>query len=243
MRQDFRAWLDLQDYGQNTINSQCSLASRVEQAYGSLDDHYATDRLEGVLRSLQYSAADNRRGLPNPSKITVGGDIHNGLASLRSAVGLYRRFRDAAGPHEPASSGLPARQSEKPASNGDSGRIGFERDLQRALRRRIDQLEPGLTIVDEGVERAVSSGYIDITARDAKGAFVVIELKAATADRSAIGQILSYMGDVAEEEGESVRGILVAHDFDQKTRAAARMVPKLVLRSYAVNFTFEEVDG
>ena len=36
------------------------------------------------------------------------------------------------------------------------------------------------------------------------------------------------MGDVAaEEEGATVRGILVASEFDAKAKAAARMVPNL----------------
>jgi RecB family endonuclease NucS len=48
-----------------------------------------------------------------------------------------------------------------------------------ALRANIDQLEPGLTVIDGGNERKVASGFIDITARDRSGATVVIELKKA----------------------------------------------------------------
>jgi hypothetical protein len=44
--------------------------------------------------------------------------------------------------------------------------FGLERDLQRALREHIDQLEPGLTIIDGQKEQAVPSGRIDITARE-----------------------------------------------------------------------------
>ena len=53
----------------------------------------------------------------------------------------------------------------------------MERDLQAVLRIAIEQLEPGLTIIDDGAERSVESGFIDITARDASNT-VVIELKA-----------------------------------------------------------------
>ncbi len=76
--------------------------------------------------------------------------------------------------------------------------FGLERDLQNALRRHIADLEPGLTIIDDSKERKVPAGFIDITARDRDGATVVIELKAGTADREAIGQILAYMGDLME---------------------------------------------
>ena len=117
--------------------------------------------------------------------------------------------------------------------------IGLERDLQAALRERIEQLDPDLDITDGGAERSVASGFIDITAKAPDGTVVVIELKAGKARREAIGQILSYMGDVAAEKpGRRVRGILVAGDFDDKARAAARVVPTLSLRRYSVTFKF-----
>jgi RecB family endonuclease NucS len=91
------------------------------------------------------------------------------------------------------------------------------------------------------VERKADSAFIDITARYASGAIVVIELKAGPARQAAVAQILSYMGDIdAEEPGQRVRGILVASDFDKKTLAAARMTPSLSLRTYGVRFHFSK---
>jgi hypothetical protein len=55
--------------------------------------------------------------------------------------------------------------------------FGLERDLQRALRDHIDQLEPGLSLIDDGKERKVAAGFIDITARDRGGATVVNRTK------------------------------------------------------------------
>lgn len=241
MRANYRSWLEGQGYSPNTINTQCSHSGRIETVYGDLDTQYQADRLQAVLSSLRYSTTDARQRAANPSKIAVSGDLYKALASFRSAVGLYRRFRDEtineSGSAASVVSATPAARQRGIDANGD--RIGLERDLQTALRRDIEQLEHGLAITDEGVERAVQSGYIDITARDLSGAVVVVELKAGIADRSAIGQILSYMGDITdEEEATSVRGILVAHDFDAKARAAARMVPNLRLRKYAVKFAF-----
>lgn len=87
----------------------------------------------------------------------------------------------------------------------------------------------------------MDSGFIDITARDESAATVVIELKAGLAGQRAVAQILSYMGDVAaEQENRIVRGILVASDFDPKAKAAARMVPNLILRKYSVRFQFSD---
>jgi len=87
--------------------------------------------------------------------------------------------------------------------------FGLERDLQLALRKYLDQLEPGLKIADDGKEQTVESGRIDITAEDSSGTTVVIELKAGPADRETIGQVLGYMGDMMMTK-KSVRGILVA---------------------------------
>jgi hypothetical protein len=121
----------------------------------------------------------------------------------------YRKFRDADGDTvdtpetEEVRADLVAKVGEEVGQ-----RIGLERDMQAALRIEINQLEPGLTIIDDGAERSVDSGFIDITARDVSGTTVVIELKAGPAGQRAVAQILSYMGDVAaEEETGNVRGI------------------------------------
>src|ERR1035438_4106553 len=97
--------------------------------------------------------------------------------------------------------------------------FGLERDLQGALRSNIDQLETGLKIMDGGKEQKVASGFIDITALVQLGKIVVIELKAGTADRETVGQILGYMGDLSRTE-KPVRGIIVARDFAPATVSA-----------------------
>lgn len=118
-------------------------------------------------------------------------------------------------------------------------KFGLERDLQRALRLNIGQLEPGLQIIDGGGERNVAAGRIDITAEDGKGQLVVIELKAGTAQSDSITQVLSYMGSI-DAEGRPVRGILVAHDFHERVVHAAKAVPNLSLKAYSFQFSFED---
>jgi hypothetical protein len=248
MRSDYKLWLERQKYDAGTIIAQLHRTGRVEKHYGDLDDHYARDRLESVIATLRYSTDDQRRGRPNPSKIPFEGDTRNNLASYKNAVERCRRFRNEGADFQPDSpAGPPTDSSEsKPTLvEEDLGqRIGLERDMQAALRKSIDQLEDGLTIIDDGAERSVDSGFIDITARDASGSIVVIELKAGAAGQRAVAQILSYMGDVATEEpGTRVRGILVASSFDNKAKAAARMVPNLSLRTYSVRFQFSTVQN
>ena len=234
---DYRQWLESsKDYQENSIKAQIYRVKRVEESHGDLDTHYAQDRMASVIKALQYSVDDQRSNRPNLSKIPIKGDIYSNLASYRHAVEYYRNFRDeiAADPPKPTGAVIETSVEEVPGQ-----RMGLERDLQIALRSKIEQLEPGLTVIDKGKERAVDSGFIDITGRDSSGTTVVIELKAGVAGQRAIAQILSYMGDVSEEDGD-VRGILVASGFDAKAKTASRMVPSLILRKYDVRFAFSD---
>jgi hypothetical protein len=247
MRADYKQWLEEQKYDSGTIAAQLHRAGRVEDCYGNLDEHFANGTLQSVIDELTYSAEDERRGKPNPSKVPFKGNIRNNLASYKNAVVRYRKFltggwerADKEPPIELANeSQLPTATEEQ--SEAGSQKLSLERDMQRALRLNIKQLSDTLSIVDDGAERSVSSGLIDITCHDeSDGALVVIELKAGKADSRAIGQILGYMGDLAdEEERKLIRGILVAHEFDKRSKAAAKVVPTLKLMRYSVDFNFE----
>ena len=232
---EYRQWLEIRDYQEKTIAVQIYRVKRVEEFHGDLDEHYARDRMASVIEELKYSRDDQRSNQPNPSKIPFKGDIYSNLNSYRNAVERYTKFMDEIGDE-----GGPTSKPPPPPPLGEDApgqRMGLERDLQIALRSKIEQLEPGLTVVDDGAERSVDSGRIDITARDSSGTTVVIELKTGVAGQKAVAQILSYMGDVSEEDGD-VRGILVASGFDAKAKTASRMVPSLTLRKYDVRFTF-----
>ncbi len=237
---DYRQWLEDQKYEAKTISTRMSDTAHVEKFHGDLDEHYASDRMANLIDRLKYSRDDQRKNRLNPSKIPFKGDIHNQLASYRSAATLYKRFRDEIEDFGFEKPGLKAVGNADLPEEGPGHRMGLERDLQAELRSEIELIEPGLRIVDGGTERSVDSGFIDITARDSSGTTVVIELKAGVAGRNAVGQILSYMGDVGTEEDGDVRGILVAFEFDAKAKAAARMVPSLILRKYTVRFAFSD---
>jgi hypothetical protein len=242
-KQAYKDWLELQKYQPNTISAQMHRAGRVDELYGDLDAQFETDKLESVIEALKYSKDDERQKRPNNTKIPFNGDPFNNLASYRDAVKRYRKFRmDSTGDFNSAAQENHGLNTKVNDSDEESGRrFGLERDMQAALRNNINQLEEGLTIIDEGAERSVDSGFIDITARDANGTTVVIELKTGVAGRTAVGQILGYMGDIlAEQDGGKVRGILVASEFDGKAKSATRIVPDLILRKYSVRFTFSD---
>ena len=241
MKASYRQWLEQQKYAAGTVDAQVYRSARVEEFHGDLDEHFANDRMNSLVEALKYSTDDERRLRPNPSKIPFDGDARSNLASYRNAIERYRKFRDVVGDQVDRAEKVGNRDITSLTLEEEVGqRIGLERDMQAALRIEINQLEAGLIITDDGAERSVDSGFIDITARDASGATVVIELKAGPAGQRAIAQILSYMGDVATEEGGVVRGILVASGFDAKAKAAARMVPNLSLRKYSVRFLISD---
>ena len=250
MRDDFNAWMKAQGYSAGSCQSRPANVRTVERAYGeTLDEIHCRGGLRDVVEQLVYSSEDERRGRTNPSKVEIQGNIRNGLATLKGAVMLYAKFLGAAwiDPESETRREPNPMRAEQVAMADPSGlenqKLSLERDMQRFLRRDIARLGSDLTIIDEGAERAVSSGFVDILARDSNGTVVVIELKAGKTDARVIGKVLGYMGDIADEDDtQNLRGIIVAHEFDQRTKSAARAVPNLTLVRYAVSFTFQSED-
>src|SRR5438105_7741018 len=72
--------------------------------------------------------------------------------------------------------------------------VSLEKDLHSYLAARVNEIESGLTLVDNGVEYQTEAGRIDLLAKDENGHLVVIELKAGKAKDNALGQLLGYMG-------------------------------------------------
>lgn len=235
----FKVWLD-EKYPSGAGATRFAHAKKVEANYGDLDAQFDLDELDGVLQDLRYNGRDRANDKPNPSKIAFNGDIYNNLASYAAAVRLYRDFR--ANECDAAPEGAIEIVGEIIRERNNGKQFEVERHLQTELRREIGQLEAGLEIIDQGMERSVESGFIDILARDTAGALVVIELKAGMAKREAVGQITGYMGDLIGEEPDTpVRGILVASDFDKSCQSGIRAIPALKLKRYRFSFTFEDM--
>lgn len=130
-------------------------------------------------------------------------------------------------------------------SEVDSRQISLtmERDLELFLYNDIRSLDPDLDIPEELETRqySVSSGRIDILARDNSGAYVVIELKAGTAKDQALVQLMAYMDDISVQFNAETRGILVAHGFGDKLIRASKRVPSIKLIKYNISFSFDSV--
>lgn len=110
--------------------------------------------------------------------------------------------------------------------------FSYESELKIAVRRQLALVEPGLVEADGGRERAVATGRIDITARDANGHYVVIELKAGPCPMGALEQVLAYSTDLETETGTPCRAVLVASEFSERLRAAAQRATGIALVTY-----------
>jgi len=249
MHRDFSGWLEAQGYQLNTRQSKTSQVASVERKYGALDECLQTGGFDTLIAELTYSTADERSGRPNPSKIVINGNIRNCLASYKDAAKCYERFWTERGGERATDTGegdatifAVNEETALDAQQDGKQRLALERDMQAALRAEIAKLETGLTIVDDGAERSVQSGFIDILCRDEAGQLVVVELKAGKTGPSVMGQVLGYMGDLIEDNpDETVRGIVVAHEFDKRTFSAARAVPSVQLVTYSIQFEFQRV--
>jgi hypothetical protein len=97
----FRSWLSTYcrnsrgiQLASRTVNSRLSNCRTVARFEGNLDRHFDDDALHGLLERLKYSRSDQNRLLPPRHGIPIRGDICNGTATLRSAVSLYKKFRE-----------------------------------------------------------------------------------------------------------------------------------------------------
>ncbi|MFS8063540.1 MAG: hypothetical protein ACMG5Z_03025, partial [Luteimonas sp.] len=179
MRPDYQKWLADQKYSEGTQNSQIYRVKKVEESYGDLEKHFATGTYQEIINSLGYSTNDERANRPNPSKLIFEGNIRNNLQSYKNAAVRYWKFLNEnkfqgniVGPESPEYMTMSLNAQEAVQQ-----RFSLERDMQAALRRNIGSLDASLRIIDNGEERAVNSGLIDITCEDSN-ALVVVELKA-----------------------------------------------------------------
>ena len=91
-----------------------------------------------------------------------------------------------------------------------------------------------------GQQYQTDSGPIDILAvsKDNK-TLLVIELKKGRASDVVVGQTLRYMGyvkDMLAEERQSVRGVIIASEDDQRMKRALSMVPAIDFYRYEMTF-------
>ena len=239
----FGAYMTSKPLAPKTREQRLYALKRIERAHSlNLDQEYERDGMKSILDLFSYRAADDRARRPNPTRLDIDADkLLSHLRWYKTHLTDYARFRGGvldvalADQAEEEVEGL----TEDLLEQAVGKTFALEKDLQDALRANLGQLEEGLVVDDGGNERRVDAGFIDILARDRSGMLTVIELKAETARPEAVAQILAYMGCLAAETGEVVRGILIAADHHPRVGFAARAIPNLLLRKYRFRFDFE----
>jgi restriction system protein len=129
----------------------------------------------------------------------------------------------------------------------DPSAFAMEKHLEDFLVMNWAQTDLGKTfdIYEEDGERVgqqyqTDTGPLDILAvsKD-KSQLLVVELKKGRASDVVVGQTLRYMGYVQEElaePGQTVRGIIIALEDDQKIRRALSMTSNIEFYRYEITF-------
>lgn len=91
-----------------------------------------------------------------------------------------------------------------------------------------------------GQQYATDTGPIDIlaTSKDKKR-LLLVELKKGRASDAVVGQTMRYMGYVKEElaeNGQTVQGVIIALQDDQRIRRALSIMPNIMFYRYQVSF-------
>jgi len=134
----------------------------------------------------------------------------------------------------------------------DATQFAMEKYLEEFLVQNWGQTELGkeYDIYTEDGEQVgrqyqTDTGPMDILAisKD-KSKLLVVELKKGRASDSVIGQVQRYMGFVVEflaEDGQNVRGVIVALEDDLRIRRALKVAPNIDFYRYIINFKLEQI--
>jgi restriction system protein len=132
------------------------------------------------------------------------------------------------------------------ASVEDPSSFALEEHLEDFLVKNWPHTELGkdYDIYEEDGEKAqqyqTDTGPLDILAisKD-KRRLLVVELKKGRASDAVVGQTLRYMSFVRDElaeDGQTVLGVIIAHEDDQRIRRALAMTPTITFYRYQVSF-------
>jgi len=206
----------------STYNTHNYYLKQLDKYFGGLDEKIKEAGIPGIFEQAR-SATD--------------GPFEKFPSSARSILKRYIEFLvDQQTPVDETESVLDTQE------NADRVVFELEREMQAAVRKQLHLLEPGLKECDEGSEISVATGKIDILAEDKTGGLVVIELKAGPCPAGAVEQVLGYAEALSVERNRPVRAYLVAADFSDRLRAAAKRVRDLQLRTYEFSLKFHSPD-
>lgn len=129
--------------------------------------------------------------------------------------------------------------------------FAMEKYLEEFIEANFEKIDFGMDLElyqDEesnGRQYPTAIGNIDLLATNKKTKeFVVIELKKGRSGDAVVGQLLRYMGWVKEnlaKDGQTVKGIIIIKDKDEKIEFALKMIPNISLFLYEVSFQLTRI--
>jgi hypothetical protein len=127
--------------------------------------------------------------------------------------------------------------------------FAYESDLRNFLAKNLGVLEPGLRLYEEegitGIEFPAGGRFIDILAVDAEQNYVVIELKVSRGYDRVVGQLLRYMGWIANhhaDPAQRVRGIIVAREITADLLLACSSLHEVTLYEYELRIAVRRIE-
>lgn len=130
-----------------------------------------------------------------------------------------------------------------------SDQFAYEADLRNYLSKNLHIIEAGLRLYEDegitGIEFPVGGRFIDILAIDAENNLVVIELKVSRGYDRVIGQLMRYMGWIKlnlAENGQKVRGAIVAREITKDLILACSLVPGITLLEYQLALSLKKIE-
>ncbi len=131
----------------------------------------------------------------------------------------------------------------------DGNEFAYEKDLQNFLGKNLSLIETGLSLYTEegirGIEFPVGNRFIDILATDKDNNYVVIELKVSRGYDRVVGQILRYMAWIRKnhaEEGQRVRGIIIAREISDDLVLACSETRNIELYEYNLSVSLNKIE-
>ena len=214
-------------------------------------DGSGTYRVGEITGSYEYAPGQilpHRRAVRWLSQSIDRADMSDALRNSSGSIGTVceisayqEEIERLLGSHEPPVIVSTDEDVENPMA------FAMEEYLEEFLEDNWAQTELGRNydIYEENGERIgrqypTDTGNMDILAiRKDKRELLVVELKKGRAADKAVGQILRYMGYVAQElaeEGQTVRGVIIAHEDDQRIRRALVVTPNVSFYRYQITF-------
>ncbi len=166
MREEaFRSWLSRsRNYSSGTVSSRVSNCKTVERYEGDLVLNFDRDYLNGLINRLTYSSDDQVRNHPARHKIPIKRNVYTGSATLKTAVSLYKQFREEWNEGEeilPKTLSRPRAQNSSSSSTTPAIRSGLALSSGTVLQNRYRILRHldagGMGSVYEAVDQRLSS--------------------------------------------------------------------------------------